>query len=83
MHQSMPPDMWSQVDVIYYLAVATILLNYFTFFRRPYTGGRYEVMRVLKDDRTSSSINSAGGGGGGGGQKRKEAYHSMTIFGKG
>ncbi|KAH9408036.1 hypothetical protein TYRP_011689 [Tyrophagus putrescentiae] len=56
MHQSMPPDMWSQVDVIYYLAVATILMNYFTFFRRPYTGRRYEVMRVLKDDRTSSIL---------------------------
>ena len=83
MHQSMPPDMWSQVDVIYYLAVATILLNYFTFFRRPYTGGRYEVVRVLKGDQSSSKSNSSAGGGGGGSQKRKEVYLSMTIFGKG
>ena len=70
MHQAMPKSMWSQIDVIYRLAVATVLFNYLTFFRRPYTGGRYEVVvkkkKIIKEDKN----------------KQRRKHSSMSIFGK-
>ncbi len=71
MHQAMPQSMWPQIDIIYDLAVATVLLNYFTFFRRPYTGGRYEVVVRKKKIKNENK------------NKKRKKHSSMSIFGKG
>ena len=55
LHQMLPQVMWSQMDVVYSLGILTVVINYATFLKQPYTAGRYELVKTRRKASSSTS----------------------------